>query len=153
MTETIKTTIYEYSLHDVTASHSPFGEYYLNSEDEQDSFIGGVAIGIDKANHHVIFQIHDVDEKLFHHPYVIQWSKRVLENEVTLIKLPTKPGRTVNWKSRNRGGGVRHKNFDKTATKPYKPYTEMPKKEKTINKIVLEPPMGIMSIIKKEQTE
>ena len=34
-----------------------------------------------------------------------------------IIKLPRGPARPVNWYSRNRGGGVKHKNFDTSDTK------------------------------------
>lgn len=40
------------------------------------------------------------------------------ENEdQKIIKLPRGPSKPVNWYSRNRGGGVRHKNFDTASTK------------------------------------
>ncbi len=160
MTEMMKTSVYRYSVRDVTASGwmsdfliVPLNErdYYLDSGDEIDDLIGGVAHSINTDNHHIVYQIYDVkDESVFEHPSILCWSKEVIENEVTVTKLPTGSSRNINWKSRNRGGGVRHKNFDKAATKPYKPYTETPKQNKPQAKAVNEPPMGIMSIIKKE---
>jgi len=42
----------------------------------------------------------------------------VEKNIIKLERVEPK-GSGINWKSRNRGGGVRHKNFDKAATKIY----------------------------------
>ena len=44
-----------------------------------------------------------------------------IEPEKNIIKLKRiePKGSGINWKSRNRGGGVRHKNFDKSPTKIY----------------------------------
>jgi hypothetical protein len=162
MTEMMKTIVYRYSVRDAIVSGwlSDFlivppeqRDYYLNPEDEIDSLIGGVAHSINHDNHHVVYQIYDIqDESVFDHPSVLWWTKEVIEKEVTVTKLPTGGSRNINWKSRNRGGGVRHKNFDKAATKPYKPYTETPKQNKEQDKVVNEPPKGIMSIIKKEDS-
>ncbi len=160
MTEMMKTSVYRYSIRNIEASSwkSEFEnlppeerDYYLCHSDEIDDLIGGVAHSINYDNHHVVYQIYDIqDESVFDHPSVLWWTKEVIENEVTVTKLPAGGGRNINWKSRNRGGGVRHKNFDKAATKPYKPYTETPKQNKEQAKVVNEPPKGIMSIIKKE---
>ena len=42
----------------------------------------------------------------------------VEKNTIKLERIEPK-GSGINWKSRNRGGGVRHKNFEKAATKIY----------------------------------
>ena len=125
MTDKITTILYRYKL--INGSNI-YDTFFVPNEDV-DNFIGGIATEINKGE--IIYQIYDVaDETVFSHPWVSWWDKKVIENEVTLIKLPSEKGRNINWKSRNRGGGVRHKNFDKSATKPYKSYTETPKKTK-----------------------
>jgi hypothetical protein len=42
-----------------------------------------------------------------------------MEKNITKLERVEPKGSGINWKSRNRGGGVRHKNFDKAATKIY----------------------------------
>jgi hypothetical protein len=146
MTEKIITTLYRYKLEytDAFAVLNIPGEYI-------DNLIGGAPLEINGLE--VIFHIYDVaDESVFNHPWVIWWDKKVIENEITLTKLPTKNARNVNWKSRNRGGGVKHKNFDKTDAKLYYKETEKPTKKlnKPIPKTIIEPPGGIMGIFKNE---
>jgi hypothetical protein len=51
---------------------------------------------------------------------MIDFEKEVDIEEKTIKLEPGKPKNT-NWKSRNRGGGVTHKNFDQKTTKIYPP--------------------------------
>ena len=151
MTEKITTTLYRYKLEctDAFAVLNIPGEYI-------DDLIGGAPLEINDVE--VIYHIYDVaDESVFNNPSVIWWDKQLIENEVTLTKLPTKKGRRVSWKSRNRGCVVKHKNFDRTDDKLYYKETEKPKPkskpDKPIQKTIVEPPMGIMGIIKKENCD
>ena len=147
MTEKVISTLYRYK----TNGSNPYDTFFVPGEDVDD-FIGGIASEL--INGEVVYHIYDVDETLFNHPFVTWWDKKVFENDAVIVKLPPDKGRKINWKSRNRGGGVRHKNFDKSATKPYKPYTETPKKTpKPDVKQVNEPPLGIMGIFKKEDLQ
>jgi hypothetical protein len=154
MTEKITTTLYRYK---VSAQIQPYHFddtlFFYHRDEQIDELIGGVAFGINEG--HIVFHIYDVDESLFTHPWVIWWDKQVIENEVTITKLPTKKSRNVSWKSRNRGGGIKHKNFDKSDAKLYYSETERPPKKpnKPIAKTITEPPMGIMGIIKKEDCD
>ena len=43
----------------------------------------------------------------------------VIEEKIIQLKRIEPRSSGINWKSRNRSGGVRHKNFDKVATKIY----------------------------------
>ena len=155
MTEKITTTLYRYKL---LTSSTAFDTFYVPGE-RVDDLIGGFASDVDANDEEVIFHIYDVaDESVFNHPWVIWWDKQLIENEITLTKLPTKKGRNVSWKSRNRGGGVKHKNFDKTDAKLYYKETEKPTKKlnkpnKPIPKTITEPPGGIMGIFKKESCD
>jgi len=145
MSEKIISTLYRYKT-TISNSYDPF---FVSGEDVDD-FIGGIASEL--INGEVVYHIYDVDETLFNHPFITWWDKKVFENDAVVVKLPAGKSRNINWKSRNRGGGVRHKNFDKSATKPYKPYTETPKKTpKPDIKQINEPPLGIMGIFKKEE--
>jgi hypothetical protein len=147
MTEKIISTLYRYK----TIGSHPYDAFFVPGE-STDDLIGGLATEI--INGEVVYHIYDVDETVFNHPFVTWWDKQVFENDAVVVKLPTDKASRINWKSRNRGGGVRHKNFDKAATKPYKPYTETPKKKpQSTAKKVDEPPMGIINIIKKEELE
>ena len=156
MTNKITTTLYRYKTvnsceykNDGGASH--YDTFNIPGENIDD-LIGGIALEI--INSEVVYHIYDVaDESVFNHPSVIWWDKKVFENEATITKLPTKNGKTVNWRSRNRGGGVKHKNFDKNATKLYYPETERPvstPKAKPKANQNTEPPGGIMGIFKPE---
>lgn len=145
MADKMITTLYRYKLQ---GSHL-YDAFFVPGE-SIDDLIGGVASEI--INSEVVYHIYDLtDETLLNHPWVIWWDKKVIEKEVMITKLPSEKGTKINWKSRNRGGGVKHKNFDKTDAKLYYKETEKPKKLKNkTSKKINEPPKGIVNIIKKE---
>jgi len=146
MTDKITSVFYRYKLQ----GSNSYDCFFVPGE-QIDDLIGGVASEI--INGEVVFHIYDLsDETMLNHPWVTWWDKKIIEKEVVLTKLPTKKGNKINWKSRNRGGGVKHKNFDKTDAKLYYKETERvinPKSKPP--KKVEEPPMGIINIIKKEE--
>ena len=47
-------------------------------------------------------------------------SEEVEVKSGSFVKLPPGKPQKTNWKSRNRGGGVKHKNFDKNDAKVYR---------------------------------
>ena len=83
----------------------------------KDEIIGGICKAIKEDTLELIYEIWEIDENKFKHPSVSDYKKVEIEVEPKVTKLP--PGKTkkINWKSANRGGGVKHKNFDKKATK------------------------------------
>ena len=154
MTNKITTTLYRYKTVYSCKKDGGARQYEIfNIPGENiDDLLGGIALEI--INGEVVYHIYDVaDESVFNHPSVIWWDKKVFENEETITKLPTKNGKTVNWRSRNRGGGVKHKNFDKNAAKLYYPETERPvstPRAKPKANQNTEPPGGIVGIFKQE---
>lgn len=159
MTDKITTTIYNYTIRgnyatdyrSVPIAVEEGNALWVDYPLQRDEIIGGPCVGIKRDTLELIYQVYDVDESVFNHSHVTWWDKKVVENEVTITKLPTQKKKPISWKSRNRGGGVKHKNFDKTDAKLYYPETvKPPTPDKPTQKIINEPPMGIMNIIKKE---
>lgn len=82
-----------------------------------DEIIGGVCKAIKEDTLELIYEIWDIDENKLKHPSVSAYQKVEIEVEPNVVKLPTGKPKKINWKSANRGGGIKHKNFDKQATK------------------------------------
>jgi hypothetical protein len=151
MAEKFITTLYRYTLSNCKGTQ-------IFSFDMNERLIGGFPFEI--QNGHIVYHVYDIDESLLNNSSVIWWDKKIIENESIITKILPEKSEKINWKSRNRGGGgkrVRHKNFDKSAAKLYYKKTERPetlkKSNKSTSKTIIEPPMGIMGIIKKEDSD
>jgi hypothetical protein len=83
----------------------------------RDEIIGGVCKAIKQDTLELIYEIWEIDENKLKHPSVSNYQKVEIEVEPKIVKLPSGKPKKTNWKSANRGGGVKHKDFDKKATK------------------------------------
>jgi len=83
----------------------------------RDEIIGGVCKAIKEDTLELIYEIWEINENKFKHPSVSNYQKVEIEVEPKVIKLPPGKPKKINWKSANRGGGIKHKNFDKQTTK------------------------------------
>ena len=93
---------------------------------QRDEIIGGICKTIKEDTLELIYEIWEIDENKFKHPSVSNYQKIEIEVESKIVKLPPGKSKKTNWKSANRGGGVKHKNFEKAATKNC--YTPLVKK-------------------------
>jgi hypothetical protein len=83
----------------------------------RDEIVGGICKAIKEDTLELIYEIWGIDETKLQHPSVSAYKKVEIEVEPKVVKLPPGKPKKTNWKSANRGGGVKHKNFDKQATK------------------------------------
>jgi hypothetical protein len=83
----------------------------------RDEIIGGVCKAIKEDTLELIYEIWEIDENKLKHSSVSAYQKVEIEVEPKVVKLPPGKPKKTNWKSANRGGGVKHRNFDKQATK------------------------------------
>ena len=83
----------------------------------KDEILGGVCKAVKEDTLELIYEIWQIDESKFNHPSITNYKKVEIEVEPKIVKLPPGKPKKTNWKSANRGGGIKHKNFDKQATK------------------------------------
>ncbi len=120
----MKNTVYRYTIHgNYAADYSSLGipvegnGLWVDRHLRRDEIIGGVCSEIKKNTLELIYEIWEIDENKFKHPSVSNYRKVEIEVEPKIVKLPPGKSKKINWKSANRGGGVKHKDFDKKATK------------------------------------
>ena len=121
----MKNTVYRYTISGAKAQDYRNLEIAVLNGDSlfiptplrRDEVLGGMCKAVKEDTLELIYEIWEIDENKFKHPSVSSYKKVQIEVEPKVVKLPPGKPKKTNWKSPNRGGGIRHKNFDKQSTK------------------------------------